>query len=119
MFASTDDSAKTLIYRTYSPIERNWNWSPRLRGTNRIINALNLENPRYQYTPRPYESIEADAQILFPDVDPEASKQHAAQEFHDRQLHNQPQVDQIIPKPIRPLQKLGFEGETADSAAIL
>ena len=119
MFASTDDSAKSLIYRTYSPIERNWNWSPRLRGTHRIIHALNLDNPRYQYSPRPYESIETDEKILFSDVDPGESKSHAASEFHDSHQQIQQEITQIIPRPIRPLQKFGFEGETADSAAIL
>ena len=120
MFASTADSPRSMLYRAYSPVERNWSWSPRAPGTHRLIQSLNLDNPRYRDTPiRPYETIEPAKPLVYPDVDPSDSRTRAAAEIEQGKAEHQAAVKQVIPEPVRALKEFGFEGEICDSIAIL
>ena len=120
MFASTADSPRSMLYRAYSPVERNWNWSPRAPGTHRLIQSLNLDNPRTRATPiSPYETIEPARPLVLPDIDPTDSKVRSAAEFEAQKPRHQAEMKQIIPEPVRVLKKFGFEGEIEDSIAIL
>jgi hypothetical protein len=120
MFASTADSPRSLLYRVNSPVERNWSWSPRAPGTHRLIQSLNLDNPRHRDTPiAPYETFEPARPLVFPDVDPTESKIRCAAEFEAQRPQHQAELKQIIPEPVRALKRFGFEGEIKESAAIL
>lgn len=110
-----------MLYRAYSPIARNWNWSPRATGTHRLIQSLNLDSPRYRDSPvhTPYETFEPARPLVIPDIDPSESRARMAAEFESGKAARVAAVKQIIPEPVRPLQKLGFEGEIEDSIVIL
>ncbi len=109
-----------MIYRANSPIERNWNWSPRAPGTHRLIQSLNLDNPRTRAAPiATYETIEPARPLVLPDVDFTDSRVRSVAEFEAQKPHHQAEIQQIIPEPVRVIKKFGFEGEIGDSIAIL
>lgn len=42
-FPSTDDSAESLKHRPKSPVNRNWNWSPKAPGSHHVIESVNFK----------------------------------------------------------------------------
>lgn len=67
---TTDDSNKALKNRPKSPINRNWNWSPRAPHSHHIIESINYNGDDHPLAEGvPYETIEASDKILPTDMD--------------------------------------------------
>ena len=77
-YPSTDDSAETLLHRPKSPVNRNWNWSPKAPNSRHVIESVNHSGDDHSLGNQPYEIIEASDDILpqkLPDSDPKYERE--------------------------------------------
>ena len=92
-YPSTDDSAESLMHRPNSPVNRNWNWSPKAPNSRHVIESVNYSGDDHSLGNRPYEIIEASNNILpqeLPDSNPKYERgQFISDEIADKhtELH--------------------------------
>ena len=82
-FPSTDDSAESLKHRPKSPVNRNWNWSPKAPGSHHVIESVNFKGDDHPMGNVPYETVEASENILPKNIegsDPEAERKEFNQD---------------------------------------
>lgn len=84
-YPSTDDSAESLKIRPTSPVNRNWNWSPRAPGSIHIIEHVIYGGDNHPLH-SPYEKVESSEEMLETESNDDESKYGTIEDYSDDDL---------------------------------